>query len=149
MTIEGLLNKVKSVDARKAVPDIVQQTSYEIEALNKTQLFNYGVSSDGLKLVPSYSSIAYAREKNYANPRPGFGVPDLFITGSFFKDFYVKTTKNTFQVDSVNSKSSKLKEKYGDQIFGLTKDNIKVYATGVFYAEFKKYITLKTGLIFR
>jgi hypothetical protein len=147
-TIQGLLEKVQTVNLRRAVPAIIQQTSFEIEALNKEQLYNYGVNSDGQKLTP-YKSKSYAREKNYMNRRPGYGIPDLFLTGAFFQGFVVDVTSTSFSVDSVNSKSAKLKEYYGDSIFGLTKDNRKVYALGVLYTNVQQYITLKTGLIFK
>jgi hypothetical protein len=149
MTVEELHNKLKSVDLRAAVTDIVQETSYEIESLNKEQLYNYGVDSDGIKLSPNYSSKYYAREKSYMNRRPGLFHPDLFFTGTFYKGFTVNVTASTFITDSTDSKSVNLEKQYGSEIFGLTKNNIKVYATGVFYSRLQKYITLKTGLQFK
>jgi hypothetical protein len=145
-----MLEKVKDLnrDLPTAIPAIILQTSYEIELLNKQQLYNYGVDSTGKKLK-KYINDTYAKEKNYMNRRPGFGQPDLFFTGKFYKGFTVNVNKTHFKVDSVDFKSEKLKDQYGDKIFGLTKSNIKVYALGVFYTELQKFITIKTGLIFR
>lgn len=141
-TIKGMLDKVKSLDLRSEVPVILQRTSYEIESLNKEQLYNYGVDSTGTKLK-EYSSEYYAREKNYDNPRPGKGIPDLFVTGAFYKGFGVVVSSKKFIIDSTDSKSASLEARYGSKIFGLTADNKKVYALGVFYAELKKYVSLK------
>jgi hypothetical protein len=149
MTPEELYNKLKSVDLRAAVPEIIRQTSFEIEALNKSQLYNYGVDSDGQKLKPAYSGGYYAKEKNYMNRRPGLGKPDLFLTGAFYKGFTVTVTPSAFEVDSTDSKSSSLINQYGEKIFGLTKDNMKVYAAGVLCDNIQKYVSLKTGLQFK
>lgn len=149
MTVEALYNKLKTVDLRSSVPELIQETSYEIETLNKSQLFNYGVDSNDRKLKPAYSGSSYAKEKSYMNRRPGLGQPDLFFTGSFYKGFTVSVTPNVFTTDSIDSKSVKLEKQYGSAIFGLTKNNIKIYATGVFYTRLQKFITLKTGLQFK
>lgn len=155
-TIRGMLEKVRELNRQlpTEIPRIVQQTSYEIETLNKQQLYNYGVRSSATgvnskvdKLSP-YKSKYYAKEKNIMNPRPGYGVPDLFLTGKFYQGFTVVVKQNSFEVDSVDSKSESIKKRYGDDIFGLTGYNTKVYALGVFYTQFKKFVTLKTGLEF-
>ena len=147
-TIRGMLNKLEKLDVAGESIRIIQRTSYEAEALNKEQLYNYGVRRDGTKIKPEYKSAYYDREKNYMNRRPGYGTPDLFLTGSFFKGFTVSIDNYSLKIDSLDSKSEGLKARYSADIFGLTLDNRRVYAIGIFYTELKKYITLNTGLPF-
>ena len=83
------------------------------------------------------------------NRRPGLFHPALFFTGRFYEGFTVNVTASAFITDSTDLKSRDLEKQYGSKIFGLTKTNIKVYATGVFYARLQQFITLKTGLQFK
>ncbi|KIO75574.1 hypothetical protein TH53_19745 [Pedobacter lusitanus] len=148
MTIEGMLNKVKSIDLPNAVPDIIMQTKADMILLNQIQLYNHGIDANGNLLTP-YKSDSYARKKFSRNPGPGFGQPDLKDTGEFYQDYTLSANRTDYELDSSNMKSSALKKHYGDAIFGLTKDNKKVYALGVFYSAIQRYITFKTGLTFR
>lgn len=147
-TIKNLFDKVSNLDLRGQVPEIVKQTSYEIEALNKEQLYN-GEDSEGYELAPPYSNKYYSRKKRSMNSKPGAGIPDLFLTGSFYKGFGVLVDNDSFEVDSVDSKSEKLKSKYGKKIFGLQQKNKTVYSLGVFFNGVKDYIEQTTGLKFK
>lgn len=142
-----MLKRVKSVNLRRELPNIIQRKSFEITSLNQQQLYNYGVDSDGKRLTP-YKNKYYAREKNYDNPRPGFGIPDLFKTGAFYKGFTVSVSRNYYTSMSIDKKSLQLEKKYGKQIFGLTKDNQRVYLDETLWPEIHRYITSKTGLQF-
>lgn len=147
MTINGLLKKVETLDLRSEAPKLVQQTSYEIIVLNQQQLYS-GLEADGDKARPEYKSKYYAKKKNQQNPKPGFGVPDLFATGAFYKGFAVAIKGDMYEIGSVDSKSDRLEKQYGKQIFGLTKKNKEKYAKGVLYEGIKRYVTGKTGLTF-
>lgn len=147
MTIAEMHRRVKSIQLRQEVPKIVENTSYEIEALNKLQL-NQGLSSDGDKIKIRYRSNSYAKKKNQLNPAPGFGVPDLFLTGSFYKGIGVVVRGYSYEIDSKDEKSSRLEKKYGKQIFGLTPEHKSEYAKGVLFNGIKSYIEIKTGLKF-
>jgi len=147
-TIKNLLDKVSSLDLRGQVPEIVKQTSFEIEALNKEQLYR-GEDSQGYELSPLYRNKYYSRKKRSMNPKAGAGVPDLFLTGAFYKGFGVLVDPDTFEVDSVDSKSEKLKTKYGQKIFGLQPKSKGIYSSGVFFNGIKEYIQNITGLNFK
>lgn len=148
MTIEGLLKKVKTVDLKTAVPAIIKKTDYGIIALNQNQLFKTGSDSKGNKLR-KYRDKYYAEYKNRRNPLPGLNVPDLKNSGEFYKGFSVTLKQKTFSVSSTDDKSPGLQKKYGRFIFGLHKDSMKEYTFTIFYPDLKKYITKKTGLIFK
>jgi len=127
-TIRQLADRFRALDFATLVQTSMQQTSFEITALNKTQLYNYGVGSDGIKLT-TYKSKYYAKEKSYDNPRPGFGIPDLFVTGAFYNGIGVVINKKTFITDSTDVKASRLELLYGSHIYGLTAQNKTIYAT--------------------
>lgn len=148
-TIKGMLDKVKSVDLRSEVPVIVQRTSAYLILLNQEQLFVNGIDANGDPITPEYKSKYYAAKKHAKNPQPGFGRPDLKDTGDFYKDFYVTVDKTAFEVDSKDNKSSSLIEKYGEKIFGLSRENKSKYSLGPLAKGIQRYITLKTGLVFR
>lgn len=148
MTIKGLSEKFKTVDLRTEVPVIIERTKADLILINQLQLFTKGQDSLGNTNAP-YRSSSYAKKKESINPQPGYGVPDLKLTGEFYRDFTLSVKSKTFEVDSVNEKSAGLKAKYGDQIFGLNKESKAEYSTGVLFDGVRKYITSKTGLRFK
>jgi len=147
MTIQGLLDKVKTVDLRSAVPDIIVRTKADAILLNQLQMFQFGLKADGNK-IGEYKNKYYAQYKNRKNPQPGFGYVDLSDKKDFYNGFTLDVTKTTFEFDSKDSKSDKLKKQYGNTIFGLTKDSKKTYSLDTILPAVQKYITGKTGLKF-
>lgn len=146
-TIAAMLERVKSLELRDSVPTIIQEQAKTVIAYNQRQLYDHGQRADGEQLQ-DYRSEFYAIEKNRRNAKPGFGVPDLYDTGSFYRSMQLDVDKKTFELDSTDPKSSDLKKKYGDAIFGLTPISAGQYARGEFFASLKEYIERKTGLKF-
>jgi len=153
MTIQDLLDKVESLNLEEAIPQLIRDTDYSIEGYNEHQLL-FGIKrdvkspSDKGSIIGRYKNDSYASFKHMKNPDPGFGIPDLFLTGSFQKNMFVIPEGLGFEVDSFDSKTTELVAKYGQGIFGLTEENLKEYAHGAFFEAFRKYITNKTGLEF-
>lgn len=147
-TIKQMLERVESIQLREAVPVIIEDTKDEILRLNKLQLYNRGEDRNAQPLR-LYGSLSYALEKNKMNPRPGFGRPDLFVTGQFYRGFNVKVSKNAFNVSSTDSKTPELVKKYSEDIFGLTPQSKTEYAKKVVYGRIKSHITAKSRLVFR
>lgn len=105
---------------------ILSQVQDIIVSLNTDQLLS-GLTPEGQKIVPKYSRIRYARAKNQFNPLPGFGTPDLKLTGKFHSDFFLTAKNKEFTLFSSDDKTGKLVEKYGqDNIFGLTVENNRI-----------------------
>jgi len=148
MTIPEMLAKWKSVNLEREVPIIIQSSSDEMVKLNRSQLYQKGVDSENEKLKP-YQSPAYALDKNRINPLPGLFNPDLYLTGAFQRGFYaqVKAGKSII-FGSTDFKSDRLERDYGKEIFGLTKDNSKVYLDTTVMPLIREYITRQTGLRF-
>jgi hypothetical protein len=122
MTIFEAQRRVAKIDLQK----IAEQTLTELEsfvvALNQEQL-SHGLRSDEEKVYPDYRSKSYAELKHQENPKPGFGIPDLELTGSFYDKFYLD--KDKFNISSHDEKTEKLVKKYGRSIFGLTGESLQ------------------------
>ena len=105
---------------------ILVETQEIITALNTGQLHE-GKTPEGRKLTPKYSWVRYARAKNELNPLPGFGTPDLKVTGDFYSEFYLTAKNQEFELHSSDFKTEFLEKNYGkDNIFGLTAKNNKI-----------------------
>lgn len=123
MTIAEYHKNAKAINLQQLAADIIEEHRDEIVMLNQRQLYTKSETQKGAKLDP-YRSTVYAEYKYAMNPLAGLGRPDLSLTGDFYKAFYVKVTKTTFEVDSRDKKAGHLKEKYGDEIFGLSDDSL-------------------------
>lgn len=131
MTISDLYVNARAID----ILDIVRETLLElgdtIITLNQFRLFDKSEDADGEPLE-FYRSIAYSIIKNQINPSPGFGRPDLKDTGDFYRGFNLTVTEDEFEIDSTDEKSTMLKSKYGDKIFGLTNEELEAFSSEAF-----------------
>lgn len=141
-----MLQKVSSINLPEQVPVIIQQTSETAINLNRQQLYDTSVDKHEMKLL-SYNWPNYAVMKNKMNPKPGFGHPDLYLTGSFQKAMFMKVEKESFNISSRDSKTFDLVKHYGDDIFGLTLKSKAEYTKTV-WLQIKRYIIQKSGLRF-
>jgi|GEM_PF-1068376 len=148
MTIPEMLRRVKYLNMPLAVQESLKSTAFEAIKLNQNQLRLKGQKSDG-SFLKDYQSESYAEYKNFLNSSPGFGRPDFYDTGDFQDGFYVQVKTNSLIFGSVDEKSDKLEARDGKEIFGLTKENKKVYAVQFVKPELFAYITRVTGLKFR
>lgn len=142
-----MLFGVQSIKLRDNLPVLIRNTSAEILTLNRFQLYNQSVdkNEEPLRL---YGSLSYALEKNKMNPAPGFGRPDLYLTGSFQRAIYVEVNQTIIKVWSRDRKTDSLVAKYSDEIFGMTPKSKGKYAQETLYPAIKNYITAKSGLRF-
>lgn len=120
-TISEMYKRFKGLNLRTEVPIIIEQNSELAIELNQKQLYERSVDKNG-NALRLYRSAAYADQKNKMNSQPGFWRPDLYLTGDFYRGFFVKVSKNIFAISSRDSKTKKLVDMYGSDIFGL--DNI-------------------------
>jgi hypothetical protein len=63
--------------------------------------------------------------KNSMNPLPGLGVPDLKLTGAFYRGFQTKVTPEAFSTSSTDEKNDALTAKYDP--FGLDQESKSEY----------------------
>lgn len=124
ITVNNLLGRLKTVDVKDISFQSVSETKEVITDIQREQMFQ-GLNSKGNQ-IGSYASYDYAVEKNDMNPLPGFGIPDLKLTGAFYAGFGTEVTPEEFSTSSSDEKNADLTAKYNP--FGLNKLSKTDYA---------------------
>lgn len=117
MTIVSLSDKFRSIDTDKIIQESLVETIPQFEKIQKEQLYA-GKTKTGTPIKPTYRNKKYAAGKFAMNPLPGFGTPDLKLTGAFYNGIDVEVGKDVFDIISEDEKGPKLERKYPG-IFGL------------------------------
>lgn len=99
---------------------VIEENEPFLVDLNTAQLMR-GRDSNG-QIFGTYRSQQYADFKRYVNPIGGGNV-DLRLTGRFHNSFYIEAKRFPVIFDARDYKTPRLTEKYGTQIFGLTKES--------------------------
>lgn len=146
MTIKGLYRKVEQIDNDKIIGNAFESTVDDLAEENKKQLFE-GFDKTGEKISRKYSNNKYARVKNEMNPLPGLGVPDLKVTGAFYRGIRVDYQGGKLITASSDEKGTDLEEKYAD-IYGLGGEFKKEFIKNSLRPALNKEITAATGLKF-
>lgn len=124
--IEELIAKI--IELRDNINDYIRLEVIEDEAFicdmnSENQLFEKGITREGIK-INSYAPYS----KNTIAVKIAKGQPTnrvtLKDTGEFHASFVVYTDDTKFFIDAKDWKTNKLGEKYGEEIFGLTDENI-------------------------
>jgi hypothetical protein len=118
-TILQLIERIKKADTDNIIEETMEEAAPLITDRQKDQMLG-GINSEGKK-IGRYRSPAYAAMKSRMNPIPGFGIPDLRLTGDFYKGIYTEVRGDKIITDSVDEKTQDLADKYGEEIFGLSK----------------------------
>lgn len=121
-TIRAFRQRVQNLNVAEKATQAVTETADQISSLNTEQMHR-GLNSEG-RPIGEYKLPAYAEAKHRMNPLPGFGVPDLKVTGAFYEGIFTGVEGLKVETDSVDSKTERLKELFGEVIFGLS-DNYK------------------------
>jgi len=141
-TVVDLQDCFTDINVHREAKSAIGRTSDVIAELNVEQL-EAGFTSEG-KRLRKYRNRNYAMFKNAINPLPGFGNPDLILTGSFTKSFQIDVGSDDIEV--VSDDIHNLAERYGEDIFGLSDDNQEFYNEEIFFPEFAESIEGITGL---
>ena len=142
MTINDLYLNAKAIDLADIFSDVIAKNEDHLIQLNQNQLYKDSSDSEGNQLQ-QYNSLEYAREKESMNPSVGFRNTDLYYTGAFYRGWSLLITNSEFLFDSSDSKTSDLIEKYGQNIFGLRKDNLESFTQNEFREGFFSTLKLK------
>lgn len=99
--------------------EVVEVVDTEIIDLNTSQL---EVGRDSLgEMLDTYASSNYAIYKKSIGSQAPLGIPNLKLEGDFYRGFICNAERGDIVITSRDSKTGKLKEKYGDDIFGIEK----------------------------
>lgn len=104
------------VDIERVVADTVDDHEEDIVDLNREQLAE-GQNADGSDIRPDYTEVTEFIKKSKGQRSD---VVTLEDTGSFYRGFYKKRVPGGSEINSRDSKTAELVEKYRDGIFGLT-----------------------------
>lgn len=101
----------KTVNIGTIFVDIVKSNEGSILDLLRSQLYQ-GEAGDGM-ISPQYYTMFdtfYAEMKNSMNPAPGFGHPDLFLTGEWYSKLFIQNAdEDSFNIWNRDvSKTNKL-----------------------------------------
>lgn len=116
--------------------EVIGKHAAEFIKLNEAQLFE-GKTDRGADIKPQYASASYANYKLKYNP---LGVVDLFLTGAFYGSFFLYATQFPIFIFATDEKTNKLVDKYGANIFGLTKEHLSEISRQDILPDFGKAI---------
>ncbi len=146
-SITSLASKFRKIDTQKVIDDCLHETTADFENIQRDQLLS-GKANTGKEIAPRYRRRKYADAKHDMNPLPGYGIPDLKLTGSFHRGIDVKAGRESFNIISTDKKAIELEQKYSD-IFGLGGKFKSEYIKENLAPALKKKISKFTGLKFQ
>jgi hypothetical protein len=121
--INGLLERTKRIDTLLSDGTLIRNAVavYEDEIIvsNRNQMYA-GYRADGSPIKPDYTQAT--REIKIHKQQP-YDRVTLKDTGRFYEEMTIYFDDDSFDIDSEDWKASKLKDKYGEKIFGLTESN--------------------------
>lgn len=120
----NLLDRLDKVNIKSTIVMCLEQSQYEIIAFNRGQL-HAGQDNTGGLIDRKYKRKQYALFKEELNPVPGYGTPDLYVSGNFYNGIgvVVNSSQWNFTISSSDSKAPKLELKYSTDIYGLDPEN--------------------------
>lgn len=112
--------------------EIIEDEAMILDMNSQSQLFEKGITRDGIR-IDSYAPYSPRTiQVKLAKSQPTNRVT-LRDTGDFQGSFVLIINEDRFFIDATDWKTSKLGEKYGEQIFGLTDENIEELAWEYLY----------------
>jgi len=146
-TIANLKRRIETLDIDRVITSSFGNTIEQLADENAVQLSKGETSRDGN--FRSYRNPEYATMKNRMNPVPGFGNPDLKLTGSFYHGIYARVEGTKIVIDSTDPKTDDLKKKYGDKyIFGLNNKSRSEYLREFLRPQVARQLEEAIGLNF-
>lgn len=118
--LESAIAKLEALDLGEVSLRVVRgEANSTLIPLNIDQLFERGIDSKGQSLG-EYSpfTISYKKKKGQR-----YDHVTLRDEGDFYEGFFADADSWPVGINSKDSKTGELTDKYGDDIFGLTKDS--------------------------
>lgn len=145
MTLHSLQRSLQGFDITEVVRETIVETSEAIEELNMGQMF-IGRRADGSEILPTYSDLTIELKEQKGQPSDRVTLRD---TGAFWKSLTVDVKSDTFTISATDAKTVSLVKKYGERIFGLSKESkSEEYIPLYFFPLLKQKITQRLGLKF-
>ena len=130
-TIDQIIKRTKKLNFKKILRESFEDTQSQLNQAQRDQMI-HGINAEGER-IGRYKDPNYARKKYAMNQKAGLGNVDLKFTGQFQSEVFTDIRDSSIVFSSsdnepVNTgdgsigKTDKLVEKYGGQIFGLSKE---------------------------
>lgn len=124
-TLSETVKILARFDFEKSILQVVSLNDEKALNLNRdVQLFDEGSDSKGELLTPPYADVTVFLKGLAGQPSNRVTLRD---TEDFHNSFFMDTSKFPVKIDAADSKTSELKEEYGDDIFGLDEDSLKEF----------------------
>lgn len=143
MDFQDLERNLQRLNVADAAADAINRHRDEAAAALRKQLYE-GKDATGGRLR-RYRSRLYAEMKNQMNPAPGFGNPDLYLTGAFHRSIRATVTGEGVTFDATDTKAADLVDKYSSAILDISEETSSTFAE-VVRDDFMKIIANITGL---
>lgn len=115
------LNRIEH-DIVKTVQQVIKDNEHIILDMNtEEQLYEKGIDSKGASLG-EYSPVTIAIKRRKGQPTARVTLRD---SQDFHRSFYIEYRADGFEIKASNSKTDELMDIYGDEIIGLTDENMK------------------------
>ncbi len=77
-------------------------------------------------LLDEYASDEYAQFKIAIGSQAPLGIPNLLLEGDFTEGFVLKIDGADYFITSTDEKKDRLRDKYGEDIFGLLEESLEI-----------------------
>lgn len=144
-TIKGLLRKVKAFDTDKAIDATFEKTTTDLEVFNRQQMYA-GYDKTGEKFTKKYAAGSYAKKKNKMNALPGYGTPDLYLSGAYQKAITVEYSKGVLTTMSTVDYAKYVEPRYTP--YGLGGKFKREFIAEKLRPQMQREITAAIGLKF-
>ncbi len=129
--LEDLLARVKTFNegltGGKYIADIINDNDWEIIEMNTVdQLYDRGITATGISIADYEPYSEYTIELKEMKGQPTNRVT-LRDEGDFHRSFEVDTDNEKMMIVASDRKTIKLIQRYGDDIMGLTQENIEKF----------------------
>ena len=142
--LDQLIDKLKGFDADilATIEAVVRENEATILDMNaEDQLFLKGIDRNGVSIsdYAPYSEITKEIKRMKGQPTARVTLRD---EGDFHSSFYIEYLADGFKIGAKDGKTEKLVKKYGNQILGLTDENVKELATEYIKPELNEKLKL-------
>lgn len=122
MILDNTISVIEQLEKNKddLLLDLIKENEDFVVELNKSQLYNDGIRADGSQVEPRYSRLTITIKSRKGQPTNRVTLKD---EGDFYDSFYLEFGSNSFVINARDSKTPSLKEKYNEEILGLTDES--------------------------
>lgn len=111
---------ISPINVYRLVNDAILRHENQILDLNRRQMFAGNDANDNA-ITPEYTPFTKFLKDEKGQP---FDRVTLNDTGAFYQSMFLQPFDNGFEFEATDSKTDDLKEKYGENIFGIAESDL-------------------------